>query len=650
MNILSVEALGKSYGAGPVLDGVTFGLEHDERMGIIGRNGSGKTTLLRILAGVETSDQGRVSLANGRLLSFLPQNPVLASDLSVLDAIFAQGSDQMCLLRDYQNACHELHTAQDGDERAMDKVTHLAHQIDIAGAWDLEARAKSILSRLGIVDISARIGSLSGGQRKRVALARCLILRPDLLLLDEPTNHLDADTIIWLEEYLSRFAGALLLVTHDRFFLERVTNRMLEVERGQVQRFEGNYSYYLEKKQEQTLQRDEAATKRENLIRRELTWLRRGARARSTKQKAHVERVKTLLASQGDGPARKIELSGGATRLGNKILEMHGISKTYSGRTVIDNFSYNLKSGDRVGLIGPNGAGKTTLLEIISGRIKPDSGRVEIGSTAVIGYYDQESRALADELRIIDYIREAADFVRTADGTSIPAGQMLERFLFVPALHYTPVARLSGGERRRLYLLRLLMSAPNVLLLDEPTNDFDIPTLLALEEYLENFPGCLIVASHDRSFLDHTIEHLFHFGPGGAIRGYPGNYSTYLEIREQEETKISADATSPARGNVRDVPVKGISGIVSEGNAVSGGASAPVDAVPRRLNFKERRELEELETRIASAEARKAEIEAILSSPPSDMVVDSSLYSELPTLIAQLDRDMERWAELADRV
>ncbi len=638
MNILSLESVSKAFGSGTLLDGVSFGLAHDEKMGVIGRNGCGKTTLLRLIAGTEQPDTGRVTLANGKTVAFVAQNPEFRRGQSVLDALFDQASPELRLLREYEAACAALASGGDSHDKQMERVAELSHRLDATGGWALEALARSILGRLGITDTAADTASLSGGLRRRVALARGLILRPDLLILDEPTNHLDADTIEWLEEYLSEYKGALLLVTHDRYFLDRVTNRILEIEGGRIQRFEGCYSYYLEKKAEQEAQRDAEARKHENLIRRELAWLRQGAKARSTKQKAHVERAKAVVTGPKPKAERQIELSSASSRLGNKILELDGIGKSYGGNRVLDGFSYRLKAGDRIGIIGPNGSGKTTLLHIISGKLHPDSGTIARGDTAVIGYFEQEPDLYAgtgkrpdEELRVIDFVKAIAEQIPTADGGVISASQMLERFLFSPQMQYSPVARLSGGERRRLALLKLLMGAPNVLLLDEPTNDFDIATLVALETYLESFPGCLIVASHDRAFLDRTIDQIFRIGPGGRLKGYPGNFTTYLELAAAETPPEAPALPAQATPVAESAPSR------SERPA------------RQKLSFKERRELDEIVTRIAASEARKAEIEGLLAAPSGGFETMKALSDELELLTQTLDTDLERWTELAER-
>lgn len=630
MHILSIEAISKNYGIRPLFENVSLGLDSSDRIGVVGVNGSGKTTFLRIIAGEEKPDTGRIVFTDNVSLGYLPQNPPFQPDETVLDAVFAASGARMNLLHDYELACQELATLGSEEERLLARVSELAHALEVSGAWELETNARMVLTRLGINDTTARMGTLSGGQRKRVALAHALIENPDLLILDEPTNHLDAETITWLESYLARYRGALLLVTHDRYFLDRVTSRILEIDRGTVQAFDGNYAYYLEKKEEQELARATEGQKREMLIRRELAWLRRGAKARTRKSKARIDRAESLMAQPKEVARAELDISVTSSRIGKKILEMQGIRKSYDGRVLLDGFSYTLKPNDRIGVIGPNGAGKTTLLEIITGRIAPDAGTIEVGQTIRFGYYDQENRALDEALRVIDYIREVAERIETADGKFITASQMLEKFLFTGAMQYAPIGKLSGGERRRLYLLRVLMSAPNVLLLDEPTNDLDIQTLVTLEDYLDNFQGCLIVVSHDRYFLDRTIEQIFRFEENGQVREYPGNYSAFLEARQREEktsapSKPEAAAARPAREER---------------------ASAP--ATKRKLTFKERHELTELEARIEQAESRQAQLETELAANSSDAYLVNQLYEERETLTTQLARDLDRWSELAE--
>ena len=636
MSILSVESIRKSYGIKPLLTDVSFGLETNGKMGVIGANGSGKTTLLRIIAGVEVADGGRVVMPSAIRLAYLPQNPELKPEHSVLDAVFDQGDDELSLLHDYEEAARALEKAGDADEALLARFSDLSHRLDVSGGWDMEANARAILDRLGLSDPDARIDTLSGGQRKRVALAAALVLRPDLLILDEPTNHLDPDTISWLEGYLSGYTGALLLVTHDRYFLDRVTNRMLEISAGTAQRFEGNYTRYLELKEAQSEREDAEAQKKESLAKRELAWLRRGAKARTTKQKARVDRAEALLAEPIRKEDRKIALDAPAARLGKKVVHLDHVSKGFDGQILIEDLSHIFTREDRIGVIGPNGSGKTTLLEMIAGRLAPDDGRIERGSTTVIGYYDQESRALEDEKRLIDYVKDVAEHVVTSDGSYITASQLLERFLFPPAQQYTPVGLLSGGERRRLYLARILMGAPNVLLLDEPTNDLDIPTLVALEAYLDTFPGCLIAVSHDRYFLDRTVEHLFRLEGDGSIRKIPGNYRAYLELQEREAAEAASRA---AEKRMLPPPERA----QPERSQAEGSADQP-----RKLSYKERLELEDVEKRIAQAEVRQLELEAQMAESPTDFEAVARLSAELNEIARQMEDDLERWAQLAE--
>lgn len=621
MSIISLENVCRRYRAEPVLDNVTLGVEDGEKLGIIGVNGCGKSTLLRLIAGRETADAGRVVVARGTSIAYLAQNPVFDDDLTVLDAVFVASTRTMALLHDYEQACREA----GDDPEALARVADLASRLEACGGWDLETNARAVLSRLGVPDVGARIGTLSGGQRKRVALAHALITRPDLLILDEPTNHLDTDAVAWLERYLQHFTGTLLLVTHDRYFLDRVTTRTLEIERGAVQSFVGNYAAYLEKKEAQEAQRVASDEKRAGLLRRELEWLRRGARARATKQKAHVERATALLEAPRKAAAARLEINVAGRRLGTKTIEMRHVSKAYDGSPVVTDFTCTLDRGKRLGIIGPNGCGKTTLLDLLAGRLPPDRGDVERGPTVAVGYYDQESRSLDEDLKVIDYIREEAEQIRTGDGRVITASQMLERFLFPGPLQHTLLARLSGGERRRLYLLRVLMGNPNVLLLDEPTNDLDIPTLQRLEDYLDAFGGCLVVVSHDRYFLDRTVDAIFRFEPDGRLREFAGNFS-------DSEAARSVGTAPPEMARKKPVPLPEVS----------------VPTKTRKMSMRERMELQALEAEIEKGEARRKTIEKSLAEDSSDFERTHALYEELQALTKRLDQAMERWAVLAE--
>ncbi len=642
MNIVSLENISKNYGFRPLFENVTLGLEDRDKIGIIGANGSGKTTLLRIIAGVEDPDTGRVTRAKGKSLAYLSQNPPYDENLTVLETIFASSSGVMQTIRDYEAVCHDVADGKD-DDATLQRMSDLQHELEMNGGWEIETNARAVLTRLDVTDTSAKMGTLSGGQRKRVALAHELIFKPDILILDEPTNHLDADTIEWLESYLARYTGVLLLVTHDRYFLDRVTNRIFEVDHGTVQNFNGNYAYYLEKKAEQDELRAVEGHKRTQLIRKELAWLRRGAKARTRKSKHRIEAAYTLMAVPKEQAKGEVDIAIGSKRLGSKVIEINNISKSYGDVNLIADFTYLLKRDDRIGIIGANGSGKTTLLDMITGRVAPSSGEIEIGQTVHIGYYDQESRALNDEQRVIDYIRDIAEYVTTNEGIQITAGKMLERFLFEPAAQYAVIGNLSGGERRRLYLLRILMGSPNVLLLDEPTNDLDIPTLIALEEYLDDFAGALIVVSHDRYFLDRTIDNVFRFEPGGKVCEYPGDYTAYLAAHEREQSERKAFSSPPARGGVDAISADGVVG----GNRGLQTAEKPKS---KKLSFKEMREFETVERRIAETEKRLPEIEKELTAAASDAGRVHELFIEQEALNTQLETELTRWAELAERL
>ncbi len=636
MALLTFDRVAKDFGTKPLLDDVSLVVEPGEKVGVIGANGAGKTTLLRLAAGAEAPDHGRVLVAPGARIGWLPQRPEMDPDQSVLDAVFAGDGPSARLVRDYEAALHAAERSP--SEAASARLAALSAQMDAAGAWDLDAQARAVLDRLGLTDTEQRVGTLSGGQRKRVALARVLVERPDLLVLDEPTNHLDAETVGWLEGWLRGWTGALLLVTHDRYVLDRVVDRMLEVADGGVRRYAGGYARYVEAKaaEEATAAANEA--RRAGLARRELEWLRRGAKARTSKSKARIERAHALFDAAPDAPDAPLALASASTRLGKKVVELHRVTHGWGGEPLIRDLTLEIPRGDRLGLLGPNGAGKTTLLELIAGRIAPDAGTVERGPTVNVGYYDQESRALNDSQRLIDSVTDIAEHVVTADGQTVSASQMLERFLFPPAQQYTPVGLLSGGERRRLYLLHVLMGAPNVLLLDEPTNDLDIPTLVALEDYLDTFAGAVVVVSHDRYFLDRVVHRMLRIEPGGRLREITGAYSAWRDA-EDAAARDAARAADPKVG-------------ASQRRAAAqpaGAAAASPSEAPRKLSYKERLELEAIEARIAAAEARQPEIEAELAANAADAARVLALSQELDALSAQLDADVERWAELAER-
>jgi len=621
MSIFTLQSVQKDFGIKEILKDASFSLDATDKVGLIGTNGSGKSTLLKMIAGLEPIDSGQLLVNSGARVVYLPQQPELDENHTVLEQVFADSGEQMTLVREYEELSHKLaHTPE--DSQLMARFSRVMQRMEATGAWDLETKAKIILTKLGIEDFDARIGNLSGGYRKRIALAAALLSEPDVLLIDEPTNHLDAMSVEWLQSYLNSYRGAILLITHDRYFLDRVTNRIIEIDRGDLYTYSGNYSYYLEKKALAEESAVSSQRKHQGVLRRELEWLKRGPKARSTKQ------------AQG-----KVDISTPGRRIGKKVIELENVSKAYDGRTLIKDFTYEFSPDDRVGIIGGNGAGKSTLMDIITGRVQPDSGRVEIGSTIHIGYFDQHSEQLLEALnenqRVIDYLKEVAELVKTADGTVITASQMLERFLFPGNQQYAPISKLSGGEKRRLFLLRVLMSAPNVLILDEPTNDLDVQTLSVLEEYLEDFNGCVIAVSHDRYFLDRTVEKIFALEPGGNLRQYPGNYSVYLDYKQAEEAQASQQSSQQKKAELPKVEK-------SDKQSSSNGK-------PRRLSTWEKREFEQLEGKIAQLEAEKAEAEKALYNAPSGSATKvQQLYEQVETLTQAIDAATERWMELAE--
>ncbi|HAX78553.1 MAG TPA: multidrug ABC transporter ATP-binding protein, partial [Cyanobacteria bacterium UBA11372] len=606
-------------------------------VGLIGTNGSGKSTLLKMIAGLEPIDAGDIWVNSGAKIVYLPQQPDLDPNHTVLEQIFADSGEKMALVREYEELSDKLAHKQGDTEKLMAQLSSVSHRMEAVGAWELETNAKVILSKLGIADFDAKIGDLSGGYRKRIAIAAALLSEPDVLLMDEPTNHLDALSVEWLQSYLNRFRGALLLITHDRYFLDRVTNRIIEIDRGDLYTYSGNYAYYLEKKAESEESAISTQRKHAGVLRRELEWLKRGPKARSTKQKARIDRIRDMQAQEFKQVQGKVDISTVGRRIGKKVIELTNICKGYNGRTLIKDFNYNFNPEDRIGIIGSNGAGKSTLMDIITGRVQPDSGTLEIGSTIHIGYFDQHSEdvTMNESQRVIEYLKDVAELVKTADGSVITASQMLERFLFTPNQQYAPINKISGGEKRRLFLLRVLMSAPNVLILDEPTNDLDVQTLAVLEDYLEDFNGCVIVVSHDRYFLDRTVDKIFALEPGGNLRQYPGNYSVYLDYKKAEEEQ-QEKAAPPAKSE----PAK----------SRNSNQNAKPDK-PKKLSFNEKREYEALEMKIPEMEAEKEEIEKILyNNPPSGFTEVQRLSERLAQLSQEIDSATERWLELAERV
>lgn len=639
MNILTVEQVTKSYGDKILFQDASFGMEDQDKIGIIGVNGTGKSTFMRVIAGLEPPDAGKISMGNRIRVRYLAQNPEFDPDNTVLQQVFEGDLPEMKAVREYTETM-ELLELQPNREDLQQKLLKLNQTLDTLQAWQLESDAKTILSKLGIRNYDAKMGTLSGGQRKRVALAAALIQPSDLLILDEPTNHIDNESVAWLEQYLQKRRGALLMITHDRYFLDRVANVMLELDHGRLFRYEANYSRFLELKAEREEREAASEQKRQNLLRNELAWIRRGAKARTTKQKARIERFEKLKDQEMVHSSGELDVSVASTRLGRKILEIEGLRKKSDDKVLIQDLSYIAVPEDRIGIVGPNGSGKSTLLNLIAGRLQPDAGEVVLGPTVKLGYFTQEHQEMDGSQRVIEYIKDEAEVVRTADGSAITAAQMLERFLFPPALQWTPIAKLSGGEKRRLYLLRVLMSAPNVLLLDEPTNDLDIQTLSVLEQYLDEFPGVCIVVSHDRFFLDRTVDKIMAFEGNGQIRVHVGSYSEYAEWMQRHGGeaaggKAEASSAKPASG---------------------GSGSGSAQEAPRerlKFSYKEQREYEQIDGLIEAAENKLASIQSEMETAGSDAARLQELMKSQEETEGELEHLMERWTylnELAEKI
>lgn len=631
MNLLSFEGLSKSYSEKILFDNISLGINEGEKIGIIGVNGTGKSTLLKVIAGIEQADSGEVLIGNKARIQYLSQNPTFDPEATVIEQIFKGNSPTIMLLRQYEEVMAELHLRPQ-DENLQKALIDLSAKMDAASAWDAESEAKTILTKLGITDFHSKLNNLSGGQRKRVAMASILIAPAELLILDEPTNHLDNETIEWLEGYLNNRKGALLMITHDRYFLDRVTNRTIELDRGKLYSYTGNYSDFLEKKAERLDMEAANESKRQNLLRKELAWMRRGAKARTTKQKARIDRFEELSETEVKGTIGKVEISAVSSRLGKKIIEVEGVSKSYGNKELIKDFSYILLRDDRIGIIGANGAGKSTLMDIITGITEPDSGVVVTGETVKVGYFSQETGHMDEGMRVIEYIKEIAEFLPTADGQKITASQMLEKFLFSPTEQWTLIGKLSGGERRRLYLLRVLMGAPNILILDEPTNDLDVETLSILEDYIDEFPGAVISVSHDRYFLDRTAEKLFIFEGNGIIKQYTGNYTGYRDTSKNNVVKAKENTDSLAKDKAERVEGK-----------------------PKQIKFtfKEQKEFDEIDDIIADLEARLEKVEDILSKGGSDFEALQKHIENKEIIETELLEKMERWTylnELAEKI
>lgn len=625
MNYLSVEELAKSYGERILFQGLTFGIDQGQKAAIVAKNGNGKTTLLRCIMGMEAPDSGRIVFRNGIRVAYLEQTDLMPPHHTLLEEVLNHDLPELNAIRNYSEAL------LNGDEKQLEAAIQTLNELH---AWDIESRVNQILSVLKLTDLTQTIGSLSGGQKKRVALAKVLIAEPDFIILDEPTNHLDLDMIEWLEEYLSKSTATLLMVTHDRYFLEVVCDTIFELENQTLFKYKGNFSYYLEKKAEREDQLQATIDKAQNLMRKELDWVRRQPKARGTKQKARLDafQVTKEVASQRLDKD-ELELNIRMERMGSKILELHKLGKAYGEKVMLNDFSYVFKKGERIGIVGPNGVGKTTFLNMLTGKEEPTKGKVVVGDTIVFGYYSQEHIKLAEDKRLIEVIKDIAEYIPLEKGRELTAAQFLEKFLFPRSMHWNLVSKLSGGEKRRLKLMMVLMANPNFLILDEPTNDLDIFTLSVLEDYLRSFPGCLIVVSHDRYFMDKMVDHIFYFKGEGEIKDILGNYTAYRQQLKEAEQALRKERTAEKETPApTPVPV-----------------STSVQSEKKKLSYKEKLEFEQMESVLAELEQRKENLTAKLSDTSLSGDELNTVSMELTELMALIDEKTDRWLELADR-
>ncbi|SFD29656.1 ABC-F family ATP-binding cassette domain-containing protein [Spirosoma endophyticum] len=632
MNYLSAENLKKSYGDRTLFQNLTFGISRGDKIAIVGANGSGKTTLLSILAGAMPPDAGLVSQRKDITVGYLDQQPDLNDALTVMEVVLAGESPQLDAVRAYEHAIlHDDHAAL---ERAMSDMEK--HE-----AWDYESQMRQILGELGIQDVEQRVGSLSGGQRKRVALARVLIQNPDLLILDEPTNHLDLEAIEYLESFLTTNNGTLLMVSHDRYFLDRVCNQIAEMDNGQLYTYKGNYAYFLEKKEEREAAAASELAKDRNTFRRELEWMRRQPKARGTKAQYRIDAFDELKEkTSGKRNDGDLDLNLRMARLGSKILEVENLSKRFGDKVLLDHFTYTFKRPDRVGLIGKNGMGKTTLMNMLTGQLRPDSGKITTGGTVKFGYYTQTELDLPENQRVIDVVQDVAEVMKLANGDTITATQLLSRFLFDRAKQYDFVAKLSGGEKRRLQLLLVLVQNPNFLILDEPTNDLDIMTLNVLEDFLLNFPGCVLIVTHDRYFMDRLVEHVFVMEGEGKVRDFPGNYTDYRDWRDAQPKKTAQNDKSVATTSKNQTPAPVVSSAPTNGSS---------NGTKRKLSFKEIKEYETLEKEIESLEQHKSNVVSLLNTGGSHEQL-MAWAREIEQIDQTVAEKSERWLELAEHM
>ena len=625
VSYLQIENLTKSFGDRILFENISLGIGEGDRVGLIAKNGAGKTTLLNILADKEDYDSGRITYRNGLRVGYLEQSPSYPPELSVIEACFQSDNDTVRLIAEYEQALR----ANDPD-RLQDLLDRMEH----AKAWDYEQRAKQILSQLKINNFDQPVKELSGGQLKRLALANVLITEPDLLILDEPTNHLDIDMTEWLEEFLRRSNITLLMVTHDRYFLDRVCNQIVEIDDRTLYSYKGNYSYYLEKREERIEIHNAEIDRARNLMRTELEWIRRQPQALGTKAKYRIDAFAELQEkARREKATGQVRLEVKSSYIGSKIFEAKGITKSFGDLKIIENFDYTFTRYEKMGIVGNNGTGKSTFIKMLIGEVKPDRGHFDIGETVKFGYYSQEGMQFNDQMKVIDAVRDIAEEISLGDGRKLSASQFLQHFLFTPETQHNYIYKLSGGERRRLYLCTVLISNPNFLVLDEPTNDLDIVTLNVLEDYLRNFKGCVIVISHDRYFMDKVVDHLLVFRGNGVIKDFPGNYTDYREWREAQEQKERNEQAEKSRQEVKKSSTE-------KRNLAENGK--------RRLSFKERKEMEQLETEIAELEEEKKTIETLLCSGSLDVAELTEKSKRLPEVNDLLDEKTLRWLELSE--
>ncbi|NSB14757.1 ABC-F family ATP-binding cassette domain-containing protein [Clostridium beijerinckii] len=632
MNIITLENISKNYSDKILLNNVSLGINDGDKIGLIGINGAGKSTFLKVVSGREEFFDGNIVKGKNVRIEYLDQNPLFDEDATVLEQIFKGDTKEMKLLKRYEELLDKINSCNgENFDSLNNELLKVQSEIDSLSLWDMESEAKTILNKLGIKNYSEKVRNLSGGQKKRIALACSLITPCDLLILDEPTNHLDSDSIEWLEEFLNSRKGALLMITHDRYFLDRVTNRIIELDRGNLYTYPGNYTAFLEKKIERIEVEQSQEEKKNALIRNELKWVRRGAKARTTKQKARLQRFDELVSEESIKRQEDVDISFVGSRLGKKVVELYDISKSFGSKVIIKDFNYIFLRNDRIGIIGENGAGKTTLVNILRNKLPIDSGKIEIGDTVKIGCFAQDNSNMDPKLRVIDYVKEGGEYIPVEDGTKIMASTMCERFLFDSTMQYTPIEKLSGGERRRLHLLRVLMESPNFLILDEPTNDLDIETLKILEDFLDKFMGVIIVVSHDRYFLDRICTKIFSYEGNGYIKEYNGNYSDFLISKEIE--KIKSVESNDKSGN-EFAADKG-----------KGFKEKTKDNKPK-FTFKEQKEYETIDEDIAKLEEKINSLEKEMAKNASNYGKLNELMHEKEEVQSELDNKYERWEYL----